>query len=69
MVMLRVTQADGEVRHKPFPVCVTFSSNLRRTVNKAMNRSGCAPQILEPQAALSSQPFRQALQKVDQELI
>ena len=69
MVMLTVTEAYGEVRHKPFTVCITLSSNLRRIVDKAMSGSGSGPQILDPQAALSSQPFTWALQNVDQELI
>ena len=69
MVTLTVTQADGDVRHKPFPVCITLFFNLRRSIDKALSRSDSAPQILDPQAALSSKPFRWALQNLDQELI
>lgn len=45
VLMLTVTQTDGEVRHKPHPICVILSSSLRRSAHKAGSTSGLGPLI------------------------
>ena len=43
VLMLTVTQADGEVDRNLFLICVTLSSSPRRTVEKVMSRSVPGP--------------------------
>lgn len=64
LMMLTVTQADGEVRCKHLPLSMSyFSPRMKRNKDKTMCRSLPAYPDLRPQAALSSHPFSQALQK------